>query len=178
MSNNITDYRVVCRCGDARPARTFFKLPEGFRPVLPLLLLQFHIDMGLINPPSPRWGGGKKLRFFDFGKSNWSVCRCCAPPAQSKNHSMKNKILFSVSFQYLFHHIHRISDHTTRPPLHHVCRFLVRVLLDMQRRQTSTRNLPSASSHLSENRVSSIFYLPLPFRLIRERVPKSASIIL
>jgi hypothetical protein len=33
MSNIIKDSRVVCRCGDARPACTFFKLPEGFRPV-------------------------------------------------------------------------------------------------------------------------------------------------
>jgi hypothetical protein len=31
MSNSIKDSRVVCRCGDARPARTFFKLPQGFR---------------------------------------------------------------------------------------------------------------------------------------------------
>jgi hypothetical protein len=30
MSNRIKDSRVVCRCGDARPARTFFKVPEGF----------------------------------------------------------------------------------------------------------------------------------------------------
>jgi hypothetical protein len=32
MSNS-ADSRVICRCGDARPARAFFKLPEGFRPV-------------------------------------------------------------------------------------------------------------------------------------------------
>jgi hypothetical protein len=30
---SITDSRAVCSCGDARPARTFFKLHEGFGPV-------------------------------------------------------------------------------------------------------------------------------------------------
>jgi hypothetical protein len=30
MSNRIKDSRVVCRCDDVRPARAFFKLPEGF----------------------------------------------------------------------------------------------------------------------------------------------------
>jgi hypothetical protein len=29
---SIKDSRAVCRCGDARPAGTFFKLPEGVRP--------------------------------------------------------------------------------------------------------------------------------------------------
>jgi hypothetical protein len=49
MSNIIKDYRVVCRCGDARPARTFFKVPEGFSTrcdpmifVLTLVTVQAH----------------------------------------------------------------------------------------------------------------------------------------
>jgi hypothetical protein len=33
LSNIIKYSRVVCRRDDARPARTFFKLPEGFRPI-------------------------------------------------------------------------------------------------------------------------------------------------
>jgi hypothetical protein len=42
MSNIIKDSRVVCRCGDARPARTFLNFPKVFDPLRPHTYLMIH----------------------------------------------------------------------------------------------------------------------------------------